>query len=425
MHRSPILRRAAALGVAALAMAGLAACDPLPVLELTVTATTDDLVDVAPGDGVCEATPGAGDCTLRAAVMEANATPPGTDVRVVLAPGSVHTLTRHVDCSEENWGGIDETVEDLDVNRDLTVIGNGATITTAGGDFTDPVFGTLQCWIGVFDHHSGRLRVENASLDGESFGSGAALRNGATAELVDVTAWGVGGSQGVALHNYGTLTLVRVEVGGSVFGSRQFPSSAPWAVVWNQRGSLVLLDSEVGGGHVIPQGGSTDVAGIHVAAGQATLIQSIVTNQRGSVWVGPSFEGDGIDARGPVTLIRSTVAANGAGRDVVGTAAVEASGSLLGSCGTLVTSLGHNADADGSCLGAGHATDLVASPTTFGDFFDEQRWLPAAGSAVLDVIPPGTPDLCDGGWPTDQRGAPRLSGSACDIGALERQPTDP
>ena len=59
--------------VAALALSGLVACDPLaspPTLTVTSDATGGD---AAPGDGVCEVTAGAGDCTLPAAVDEANA----------------------------------------------------------------------------------------------------------------------------------------------------------------------------------------------------------------------------------------------------------------------------------------------------------------------------------------------------------------
>jgi hypothetical protein len=54
------------------ALAGLVACDPRipPTLTVTSNATGGD---AAPGDGVCEATAGAGDCTLPAAVNEANA----------------------------------------------------------------------------------------------------------------------------------------------------------------------------------------------------------------------------------------------------------------------------------------------------------------------------------------------------------------
>lgn len=69
-HRLP-----AALGVLALFAVGTA-CEPVPppspapVFEVQ---TTTDLRDADPGDGVCEATPGQGDCTLRAGIEEGNA----------------------------------------------------------------------------------------------------------------------------------------------------------------------------------------------------------------------------------------------------------------------------------------------------------------------------------------------------------------
>lgn len=52
---------------------GLVACEPPPPpAELVVTSTAIG-ADALPGDGVCEATAGAGDCTLQAAVDEGNA----------------------------------------------------------------------------------------------------------------------------------------------------------------------------------------------------------------------------------------------------------------------------------------------------------------------------------------------------------------
>ncbi|MCC5951401.1 MAG: CSLREA domain-containing protein [Acidimicrobiia bacterium] len=63
----------AVLCASALLAGLLAACEPAedPV-ELTVTTETDG-DDAEPGDGVCEMTPGLGDCSLRAAIDEANA----------------------------------------------------------------------------------------------------------------------------------------------------------------------------------------------------------------------------------------------------------------------------------------------------------------------------------------------------------------
>jgi hypothetical protein len=67
--------------VAVIAGSALVACDPLPSVHFTVTVTAG--ADADPGDGVCEVTVGSGDCSLRAAVDEANA------LGVVSAPGGV------------------------------------------------------------------------------------------------------------------------------------------------------------------------------------------------------------------------------------------------------------------------------------------------------------------------------------------------
>ena len=77
----------AALGVV-LVSAAATGCIPGPTLVLTTT-TTDDGVDANPGDGVCEVTGGVGDCSLRAAVQEANA---GDGARVVLTAGATYVL---------------------------------------------------------------------------------------------------------------------------------------------------------------------------------------------------------------------------------------------------------------------------------------------------------------------------------------------
>ena len=58
---------------AVVGLVGLVACEPPPPpAELMVT-TTAIGADAVPGDGVCEATAGAGDCTLQAAIGEGNA----------------------------------------------------------------------------------------------------------------------------------------------------------------------------------------------------------------------------------------------------------------------------------------------------------------------------------------------------------------
>ena len=72
--------------------------------------TTGDAADAAPGDGVCEATPGSGDCTLRAAIQEARS---GDTVNFSLPANSTITLT-----------------SSLPIAKDLTITGPGANVLT-------------------------------------------------------------------------------------------------------------------------------------------------------------------------------------------------------------------------------------------------------------------------------------------------------
>ena len=429
MRRFTSSLRASLLTVGVVAMVSLTACDPRPVVEFVVN-TTDDLVDAVPGDGVCEASPGAGDCSLRAAVMEANATSEATDVRVVLTADAEYQLTlvdSECGLNEVN----DASTDDLDINRSLTVVGNGARISSASTPIDIPGYGAFSCGLRIFENHSGRLDLVNLELApaGQLWGAGAALYNRSTAVLTDVTASGRAPSGGVVFHNLGDLTLVRSTVlsgGLSVSGG-----SAVWAGILSRNGTLVLLDSEVRGvsSFTIGRFGSTDFDSIHVASGEALIFQSVIRSSSGLANGGPigpvAVKGDAIDARGPVRIVRSTVGTDGAGRDVSGGDLVEVSGSILvGGCPAAIVSLGYNSDPDGSCLGDGAATDLVANPTEFERVGGYVTWLPVAGSTVIDAIPAGTPGLCDTSWPTDHRAAPRPTGLGCDIGAMERQPSD-
>src|SRR5690606_17222862 len=94
-------------------MVALASCRT-PEAVFTVT-TGDDSVDVAPGDGTCE--DAVGECSLRAAVMEANAHP-GFD-QIVLADGVTHELT--IEGADEDDG----LTGDLDVTEAVDIVGDG------------------------------------------------------------------------------------------------------------------------------------------------------------------------------------------------------------------------------------------------------------------------------------------------------------
>ncbi|TDR20717.1 choice-of-anchor Q domain-containing protein [Marinicella litoralis] len=99
-------------------------------LTFQVIALGDD-IDNNPGDGVCEIPIGFGFCSLRAAIIEANAL--GGSHTIELAAG-VHELTI---MGEEN----DAFAGDLNVNNaDITVIGQGVDATVIDGNQNFRIF---------------------------------------------------------------------------------------------------------------------------------------------------------------------------------------------------------------------------------------------------------------------------------------------
>ena len=102
-----------------------------------VVNSTDDMVDAAPGDGICETALGNHICTLRAAVQEANAFA-GPDKIVLKAKKYVLIAG-----SEEESGGTGEDAAltgDLDITESVTIAGQGSAYTIIDGSHRDRVF---------------------------------------------------------------------------------------------------------------------------------------------------------------------------------------------------------------------------------------------------------------------------------------------
>ncbi|OGN92535.1 MAG: hypothetical protein A2Z71_07305 [Chloroflexi bacterium RBG_13_50_21] len=96
-----------------------------PDATINVNINTDG-VDFFPGDGVCEVALGTGECSLRAAIMEANFDP---NADIINLPAGIYHLTI-LGADENNC----ET-GDLDITESLTILGDkaGATIIDAEG----------------------------------------------------------------------------------------------------------------------------------------------------------------------------------------------------------------------------------------------------------------------------------------------------
>lgn len=128
------MRRIAAVAVAALVVA-TTACDPVPPrVPFTVTSTAS-AADHTPGDGVCEATPGEGDCTLPAAVAEANAV---ARARIQVPAGEYWDLDLTITGDIElNWGA----PAAVGLGRVTVTVAEGGTLWAAGlRTLTDPTW---------------------------------------------------------------------------------------------------------------------------------------------------------------------------------------------------------------------------------------------------------------------------------------------
>jgi len=188
-----VSRRCAAALVALVVSATLVGCDPaVPVPVLAVTGTGSG-ADAVPGDGVCEVTPGAGDCTLNAAVDEGNALGRAT---IILSAGTYDTPNLHV-------------------TGDLAIVGDVNTVQLAnqevrvapGGRLS--ISGVHSAYItGVHFVVEGTLIVDHASLVViESVWPAIDVRPGGRAVVNDSLMAQVFMFSTPAVRNAGTLVL--------------------------------------------------------------------------------------------------------------------------------------------------------------------------------------------------------------------------
>src|SRR5262245_54350739 len=222
---------------------------PRPAQAATLMVdTTDDGVDVTPGDGKCETSTGG--CTLRAAIQEANALP-GADV--VRLPAGTYLIARE---------GSDEdhcATGDLDITSAISITGDGAATTIVDANHRDRVFDVLATGAAVItgvtiqngsandgagvrvaagtlrlvestltvnqaseagggiDNDAGVLEVIRSTVSGNvAHGSGGGVANSGTATLRNVTLSGnTADGLGGGLKNLGTATLNNVTVAGN------------------------------------------------------------------------------------------------------------------------------------------------------------------------------------------------------------------
>ena len=286
----------------------LSACDR-PGVTFTVDSTAD-AVDAAPGDGLCETS--AGDCTLRAAIQEANAKP-DADV-IELQPGATYSLS-------VTGAGEDAAASgDLDISGPVTIQGRGAVIDANQIDRVLHVTGSGRATLreltlrrgladlggGMLVDPGGQANVVSTTIE-DNQATGYAP---CTFDFVNGTQCAVEPNGGGGVVNEGSMLLNGVTVAGNVVGGGTCPSSCNrggGGVVNAGTATLVnttLADNEVQAfavGSVWALGG-----GLYDLAGVDLVHVTIVDNRADS-------GGSGITAVSRTSGVRTRSAVDGTG----------------------------------------------------------------------------------------------------------------
>ncbi len=306
-----------------------------PASIYTVVSTLDN-PDAAPGNDVCADS--VGSCTLRAAVMEANAHV-GPDT--ILLPADTFQLTRAG--AEENAAN----TGDLDLQGVVTLqgMGAGASVVDAVG-LNDRVFDVLTSTTASLS----QITIRGGLVPNLVNHAGGGVRNWGTLTLTEVliTKNNLTDPQrlnggGIANHSLGVLALTNSQVisnaaefGGGIFnlgqmtitGSQVLSNTGDYgAGVWNQ-GGLALSASQVLSNTAYEGGGIFNVAALAVnnstLGGNAAVYGGGLANSSGAEGVTISgsaihdnlsdVDGGGLFSdSGVITVTNSTFSGNSAG----------------------------------------------------------------------------------------------------------------
>ncbi|MFL5781730.1 MAG: choice-of-anchor Q domain-containing protein [Thermoleophilaceae bacterium] len=405
-----IATAAAAAALLAPAGAGASIYDCSPGCDIVVNSTVD-APDADAADGACATA--AGDCTLRAAIQEANARVQA----VVLVPRGTYVLTRH---------GLDDDAShgDLDITSPVRVIGAGVSRTIVDGDDADRVFDVRQFGEGSISHLAVR---HGRATDGP--GGGIWVHNYPFAlrylyvtdnEAVGGAAAGSGNGGGIAAQADTAVQYAQVAYNHAVNGAGMY---------WHGIQASSSNDTFVGN-HASGDGGGLYISGGDDFLNNMTLSANTAAAHGGGVYLEEPDPYGGIVLGGFTVASNSAPSAMGGGIWIADQAhedfhsqhvnssifAGNGSGGDCAGTGTL-NSHGGNIDGDGSC-GFAQAHDLTGVDPLLDDPAYNggpvQTRALEDGSPGIDLIPCSA-DTAG----TDARGVSRPQGAACDSGAFE------
>src|SRR5215213_2358991 len=393
---------------------------PVAAAANFVVNSNADKEDASPRDGVCEtATPG--ECTLRAAIQQANALA-GSDT--ISIPAGTYTL------SIAGTGEDAAATGDLDITESLAISGAGMGKTILDAGDLDREFhvqsGTLTLsdltvQNGLADPGGALLVSSSSSITRVSF-----LNNRSTSDGSN----GTGGAVFVSVEASADIVQSQFKSNFAYFGGGAVASAN--ATVFTISDSTFDSNSTtLGGGALYPNGNSATIENstfINNSADTGGAIHSNATsvNVSNSTFVGNSAVNHGaIDSRvGTITVNNSTFSGNSASGlgDTLGDQSEQGgdlqvgnsilSGTGFNNCGGSVVDLGNNLSwpVENNCPGTSTDPRLDSLADNGGE---TETVALLADSLAIDA---GDNRTCT---PTDQRGVTRPQGDACDIGAFE------
>ncbi|WP_234352968.1 right-handed parallel beta-helix repeat-containing protein [Streptomyces sp. NRRL B-1140] len=377
--------------------------------EYTVD-TTSDAVDADGADGRCLTD--SGRCSLRAAVMAANARPGST---ITLPPGH-YRLTIPPDPRLIIGDHPDPTTGDLNVAAPVTIKGSGARTTVIDANRLDRAF-RMQADSRLSDLTITGGVTRQRELPITDTGGGA-IANGHHMTLRRVTVTGNSAGYGGGVFNVpdSHLDLIDSTVSGNTAGEAGGIRFDDTGTVTNS----TIADNRVTNpgdrpGSLAGYGGGIDIRG----TGAVEILNSTITGNRssdggGGINIAPAYL-DSLPAPipdivdlplGRLTLRNSVIANN----------TVDGAPADCKKAFATIASQGHNLDGDGSCRLTA-AGDLPSRSPLTGPLTDN------GGPTDTVALLPGSPalDTADGCPGTDQRGVARPQGAACDMGAYEAE----
>jgi CSLREA domain-containing protein len=333
------LRRIASAAIASLLLVSTALADVTFVVDSTL-----DEVDANPGDNKCETV--TKNCTLRAAVMEANRYAGDTDLTITL-PAGTYKLGAPAGTDGEDSGDLNLTAP---LSIDSTIImGSGSGNTIIDANFTDRVFDvalnrrvqiygvTLIHGVQTFGgaiYNSGRLILDDVALVNNyasDSGGAIAVYDGIVAishsALSDNHAGGSGGAivalSGLSI-NYTTLAGNTAEgSGGGLYGSTtldlnfvRFNDNAAkkgGGAIYNLH-VLVFDHASLVGNSALYGGGIANKL-----TGSLTLTRSGISGNTAGISGGGGISNEGVMFMSNSTVSQNQTTGDGGGIDSFGT----------------------------------------------------------------------------------------------------------